>query len=102
MHHPDEQEAKAPVGACAAGVSEVPVCDLAREREERQLRTERALHEQLEVEHRIAELSRRFLHVAPGEFRACMQDGLETIAGQEGGWREVLADLAAREEYLRY
>jgi len=28
--------------------------------------------------------------------------GLEAIAGQEGGWREVLADLAAREEYLRY
>jgi hypothetical protein len=28
--------------------------------------------------------------------------GLETIAGHEGGWREVLADLAARDEYLKY
>ena len=83
MRHPDEeQEPSAPaIGGCAVDTSEVPVRDLAREREERQLRTERALQEQLEVEHRIAELSRRFLQVAPGEFGACMQDGLETIAG---------------------
>src|SRR3990172_274170 len=64
------------------GPSEVPVRDLARDREERfRAIAERALQEQLDVERRISELSRRFLHVAPGDFRACMHEGLATIAG---------------------
>jgi signal transduction histidine kinase len=79
----DEQEARecAP-RAVDQGPSEVPVRDLAREREDRfRAIAERALEEQLEVERRISELTRRFLRVAPGDFRACMNDGLETIAG---------------------
>jgi GAF domain-containing protein len=79
----DEQEARecAP-RAVDQGPSEVPVRDLAREREDRfRAIAERALEEQLEVERRISELSRRFLHVAPEDFSACMNEALETIAG---------------------
>jgi signal transduction histidine kinase/ActR/RegA family two-component response regulator len=78
----DEQEARerAP-GVAAEGPSEVPVRNLARESEERfRAIAERALQEQLEVERSISELSRRFLNVTPGDFRACMQEGLATIA----------------------
>ncbi len=63
------------------GPSEIPVRVLQVHRgDDEQLRAERALEEQLEVERRISELSRRFLHVAPGDFRDCMHEALETIA----------------------
>jgi PAS domain S-box-containing protein len=43
-------------------------------------RAEGALERQLEVERRIAEISSRFLNVAPAAFEACMHDGLASVA----------------------
>src|SRR5262245_4962671 len=62
MRRPDDQEMPERPRDAVSDPTEVPVRD------------------QIEIERRISDLARHFLNVAPGDFEACMREGLATVA----------------------
>jgi len=72
-----------PYHAAAGELRAVLVCRDVTSR----VRADRALEEQLEGEKRIADISRRFLSLEPGDFAAGLRHGLEAAAGLAGAER---------------